>query len=282
MIRLVKRIGKRVLRPVTKVWVTRQRLAEDLRRLGIHHGGIVLVHSSLSSLGYVRGGAKAVIWALLDVLGPEGTLVLPTHSFRQMNAGCRTFDARQTGSCVGALTETFRKMPGVHRSLHPTHSVAAFGPHAVALTEGHERSSTPCGDGTPYARLLERDGQILLLGVGLRNLTVFHTVEALADVPYLLKREPETFALVDASGHRESVSFWRHEPGVSRRFPDTEDFLAAEGVLKHGRVGSAPSMLVSGRRFCDSMMTKLQQDPTFLLRRPVPSQVWCGAATNHD
>jgi len=264
---LMIRLAKRACRLLIKPWATRDKLAGDLEQLGVRRGGILLVHSSLSSLGYVRGGAKMVIRALLDVLGPEGTLVLPTHTFHQMNEGCRTFDANETRSCVGALTETFRKWPGVRRSLHPTHSVAALGPHALELTEAHERCSTPCGAGTPYAKLLEKDGQILLLGVGLRNLTAFHAVEALASVPYLLQKEPETFTLIDASGTQKSVSLWRHEGGVRRRFADTEDFLTKCGVLKPGCVGAARSMLVDGRGFRHRVMSRLQEDSSFLLAR---------------
>src|SRR5205085_4877227 len=106
-------------------WATRERMSQDLRRLGVRAGGILLVHSSLRSLGFVPGGALTVIRALRDALGPEGTLVLPTHTWEWMSAGSRHFDARTTPSCVGVITETFRGLPGVVRSLHPTHSVAA-------------------------------------------------------------------------------------------------------------------------------------------------------------
>jgi aminoglycoside 3-N-acetyltransferase len=172
-------------------------------------------------------------------------------------------------------------MPNVLRSLHPTHSVAAFGSLAAQLTAGHALSSTPCGAHTPYAKLLEQDGQVLLLGVGLKNLTVFHTVEALANLPYLLQEEAEEFTLIDQQGAAKIVSLYRHTPRVPRRFSDTEDFLIAEGALKLGHVGAAPSMLIAGQRFYAAMMEKLLQDPTFLLRRPVPSQLGCGATTNH-
>lgn len=265
MIRLAKRTAKRILRPVVNPWATRSRLVADLRRLGVRPGGVLLVHSSLSSLGYVPGGADIVIHALLDALGPGGTLVLPTHTFQQMNAGCRTFDANKTASCVGTLTQVFRQMPGVRRSLHPTHSVAAIGPLAGDIVCEHESASTPCGNGTPYARILDCDGQILLLGVGLKNLTVFHTIEAMAGVPYLLKQDSEEFVLIDADGCQKTVSLFRHEPGVRRCFPDTEAFLESEGALKRGHIGSARSFLVEGRTFRDSMMRRVREEPRFLL-----------------
>ena len=81
---------------------------------------------------------------------------------------------------------------------------------------------------------------------------------------------------------REGRIVVTRDTSLARRFPDIEDFLAVEGVVKHGRVGSAPSILISGRRFRDSMIKKLQQDATFLLRKPVSIQVWCGATANYD
>jgi aminoglycoside 3-N-acetyltransferase len=268
MIVLTKRVAKRCLRPVTNPWLSRKRIARDLLKVGVRPDGILLVHSSLSSLGYVLGGPATVIRALLDALGPEGTLVMPTHTFRQMNEGSRTFDARETCSCVGTLTEVFRRWPGAQRSLHPTHSVAAVGPLAGQLVEGHEAASTPCGDGTPYAKILERDGKVLLLGVGLKNHTAFHTVEAMASVPYLMNRQAEDFTLIDAQGRKRHIPVFRHVPRIARCFPDTEEFLAGSGALAQGRVGPANCLLVQGRVFLRAMIDKLRVDPTFLLAKP--------------
>src|SRR4029078_7739547 len=123
------------------------------------------------------GGAGAVISALRAAIGPDGTLVLPTHSWERAGHGDFTFDLMTTPSCVGAISEVFRRLPGIVRSLHPTHSVAAIGPRARALIDGHERALTPCGEGTPYARLIEAGGQILFLGATLDQNTAYHTLE---------------------------------------------------------------------------------------------------------
>src|SRR5262249_42288298 len=149
-------------------------------------GAVLLVHSSLSALGYVPGGPETVIRALIDSVGPDGTVVVPTHSWQEMEDGSRTFDVRRTGVCVGAIPEYFRRRPGAVRRLHPTHSVAAIGPISDWLTAGHESSETPCGPGSPYVKILDRDGQILFLGTSLKSNTAFHTIEALEKVPYLM------------------------------------------------------------------------------------------------
>lgn len=262
---IAKRVGSRVIRPLMNPWTTRDEIAANLATLGVARGGIVLVHSSLSSLGYVKGGAVSVLEALYDVVGPAGTLVLPTHSWEAMEAGCRVFDVTRTGSCVGLLTEVFRRMPGVHRSLHPTHSVAALGPEAVWLTEGHEQAETPCGPGTPYAKALERNCQIVFLGTGLESNTVFHTAEAAAAVPYLLHDAPDLFTLIDAKGIQHTASIWRHRARVPRRFAALEATLVSENLLRIGHVGPARAGLLQGKPFDIWMRDVLAHDSSYLL-----------------
>jgi len=128
--RALKRTVKLGLRLVTKGWYTEQRLRRDLEALGVRSGRVLLVHSSLSSLGVVSGGAATVIDALRALLGPEGTLVMPSHTWDRPGRGDFAFDIGKTPSCVGAISEKFRTMPGAIRSLHPTHSVVALGPKA--------------------------------------------------------------------------------------------------------------------------------------------------------
>jgi len=254
---------------VSGPWLSESQIVAHLQKLGVRPDGILLVHSSLSSLGYVSGGAHTVIRALLAAIGPDGTLVMPTHSWDVMEAGCREFDVRGTPSCVGAITEQFRKMPGVRRSLHPSHSVAALGPLAEQLGRNHEGCSTPCGEGTPYDTMLQRDGQILFLGTTLESNTAYHTIEALVDVPYLLKPAPDLFAIVDEKGERRELKVWRHQPAIRRRFAEWEGLLASRGVLKRGSVGPAASLLLEGRAFRDFMIDAVQRDPQFLLHQSV-------------
>lgn len=267
-LQLAKRQIKKTLRMITRPWLSGEKIITSLRALGVRPGGVLLVHSSLSSLGYVPGGPRTVIDALRRAVGPTGTLVLPTHSWDEMESGGRVFDARRTRSCVGQLTEEFRHMAGVERSLHPTHSVAAVGPRAVDLTRDHERSPTPCGPGSPYAKILEANGQILFLGVTLDSNTAYHTIEAMAGLSYLLKPQPDEFVIVDRQGTSRKLSLWRHEAGIARRFEEWEKLFIERGLAREGSVGPARSLLVDGRPFLDTMMDLVRKDPGMLLSKP--------------
>jgi aminoglycoside 3-N-acetyltransferase len=247
-VRQLKRTAKFVVRAASKGWSSADRIAEDLRSLGVREGTTLLVHSSLSSLGFVVGGAPSVIRALRAALGPEGTL-----------------DLLQTPSCVGAISEAFRTMPGVTRSLHPTHSVAATGPRSKAITEGHELASTPCGEGTPYAKIIAAGGQILFLGATLDQNTMFHTLEAFAAVPYLMRGDSEVFAVTGADGRSREVPFRRHARGPDRRFAATTDLLAQNGILRRGKVAASTSLLVEAAPMAELMRDLLRQDPNYLV-----------------
>jgi aminoglycoside 3-N-acetyltransferase len=268
LLRAAKRSAKAALRPLSSRPTTRAKLVRDLRHLGVRPGGLLLVHSSLSALGFVPGGPRTVIRALLEALGPEGTLVIPTHSWEEMAAGCRTFDVRRTGVCVGTIPEYFRSYPGVIRSLHPTHSVAALGPLAGWLTADHESSATPCGAGSPYAKLLDRDGQILFLGATLRSNTAYYTVEALGGAPHLMSGTPDRFTVIAEGGTRHELLIYRHRAGIPRRFEELEGWMTERGILRAGQVGPARSLLIAGTPFRDALTEAVRNDPTFLLVRP--------------
>jgi aminoglycoside 3-N-acetyltransferase len=268
LVRTAKRSAKTALRPLSHPLINRAKLVRDLRDLGVRPGAPLLVHSSLSALGYVPGGPRTVIRALIDAVGPEGTLVLPTHSWEEMESGCRRFDALRTGTCVGAIPESFRSWPGVVRSLHPTHSVAAIGPLADWLTADHESSEAPCGAGSPYAKLLDRDVQILFQGTTLDSNTAFHTIEAMARVPYLLYETPDQFTLIAGDGTSRERPVYRHRAGIPRRFGPLEGWLIERGIVRAGQVGPARSLLLAGALFREALTEAVRNDPTFLLARP--------------
>lgn len=180
-------------------------IKEDIKRAlweaGAGPGQVVMAHTSLSSFGFVCGGAQAVIEALLETVGEEGTVMMPTQSWKNLDPASGVhgdvpeewypvirenwpaYDREITPTnTMGAVAEMFRRWPGVLRSDHPARSVAAWGKHAAYLTEGHDLSNI-FGDGSPLGKLYELDGTVLLLGVGYDKNTSLHLADARAEYP---------------------------------------------------------------------------------------------------
>ena len=194
--------------------MTRETLSRGFLAAGVRRGGVLLVHSSLSSFGRVDGGADTVIDALLDALGPDGTLCVPTLSYLFVDADRPNFDVSLTPTNLGAIPEAARKRPGALRSLHPTHSVTALGPAAAKITADHWRDTSPVGPHSPFAALPALGGQVAFLGCGARCNTSIHGVEEALPAgppPYLLLPGEITYSLVDASGTRTDVRHRRHD-----------------------------------------------------------------------
>ena len=164
---------------------SKQDLASMLRRLGIEQGDTILVHSSLDQFQAFLGKPADIIGALQEAVGPAGTVVMPTLPFRgsavEYVRTPRVFDVNRTPSQMGLLTELFRRMPGVIRSVHPTHPVAAWGASSAAILNAHHEAATPCGRQTPFGRLLDHNGKILFLGTDITVMTFFHAVEEILE-----------------------------------------------------------------------------------------------------
>jgi len=171
-------------RPVV---VTRDEIMAALRRVGLGRGDVLFVHSSLKALGYVVGGAEAVVDALLFTVGPGGHVVVPTFtSCRAPEHGSpgRVFDPETSKSRLGLIGETLRLRPNAHRSLHPVKSVTAIGPRAAELVAGAETGTDFDIDG-PCGRLAAWGAWVVFLGTRIGSNTTLHMVEDWLDLPYM-------------------------------------------------------------------------------------------------
>lgn len=203
--------------------VTVRSLVADLRAVGLPEGGVVLVHSSLRALGWVAGGAEAVVEALLTALGPEGTLVVPAFSTGRtdpanwrnppvpeawwpvIRAETPPYDPRVSSTRqMGAVVDCVLRWPGTRRSAHPHLSFAAHGPLAQRVLDPHPLPYG-LGETSPLARLYDLDAHVLLLGVGHANNTSLHLAEHRADFPG--KRYYQEGASVLTGGRAEWVTF---------------------------------------------------------------------------
>ena len=243
-------------------------IVNGLRAMGIVPGDVVMLHSSLKSLGYVEGGAQTVLEAVYEAVSPGGTLVVPTYYlpggtiYNTCKMEGYVFDPRQHGSNLGALPDTFLKMPGIKRSIHPTHSVSALGPQAEYVVSAHHLAPSIFGPGSPWERCLQLNAKVLGLGISMGPVTFYHLLEdMLLDKFPLPVRLPETFMLPcrDWDGQSIKVPVTPLDPAYNPRRIDNkargdlqqffiEDFRRA-GILKDGKVGTAAAWFVPAQGF---------------------------------
>lgn len=244
---------------------TKQDLLDALRAMHVDPHGTLLVHSSMKAIGEVEGGADTVLDALCEYM-EDGLLVLPTHTWRQMNETYTVFDSRTEPSCVGLLTNLFMRRDGVHRSLHPTHSVAARGKDAADYTAGEEKTLTPCPRNGCWGKLYDRRAQILFIGCSLKSNTYLHGVEEWVDTPNRLKPTPQDFTVIDKHGDAHTVTQYRHHTSApvvdpSEHYDKMEPLFVSGGAVTYGTFGDARCILGDAVKMADLTVPYLERDP---------------------
>lgn len=241
-------------------------LTRDLRLLGVRLGGVLMVHSSLKSIGWLPKGAETVIQSLQEALTETGTLLMPALTYETVRPDLPVFDLRHTPSCVGAIPEYFRVRPGTLRSLHPTHSVCGIGPLAEELLSVHIQDTTPCGSHSPFHRLPDFDGQVLMVGCGLRPNTSMHAIEELVKPPYLFS-SAISYTLIDGDGHTIRKKYTRHNfQGWVQRYDRIAEVLD-EPQLRLGKVGKAPTYLIEAKALRKAALSALQKNPLYFVEQ---------------
>jgi aminoglycoside 3-N-acetyltransferase len=242
-------------------------LVSDLKALGIQCGDVVIVHSSLSSMGFVEGGAETVILALEEVIGEEGTLMFPTFTYADPTHKFSVFDSEV---CVGKIPNTFRGMPGVIRSVNPTHSVAAWGKLSKEITEKHYLDRTPFGDNSPYARLAELGGKILMLGCSLLKMSYLHRIEEEAGALYCLHDTLIDHEVTDYDGNTYIMKYTRHgftkkDRKYAQKYTRCTDVLTEGEDYTVGRVHGAECYLFSAKALHDKALKKMETEPYYFV-----------------
>jgi aminoglycoside 3-N-acetyltransferase len=242
------------------------RLVHDLSSAGIGPGHRLIVHSSLRSLGRVRGGAGTVVEAFQHALGPSGTLLMPTFTYSIRSWGQGPFDRQASPSRVGRVSETLRRSPGAVRSDHPTHSFVAWGAHAHEAAGEHVSA---VGRRSPLSWLLDQGGSVVQLGTEHSTNTALHLCEELAGVPYLdvAFTEDQSFETAQRRGADGAIESVRVEPvpGCSQGFARVEPVLAAAGVVEEAQVGQARTMITSLPALAGVVTAALKRHPGLLL-----------------
>lgn len=242
-------------------------IARELKEAGLRSGTVVLVHSSLSALGWVPGGAETAISGLLEAIGQEGTLLLPAFSYETVGRTNPYFDVILTPSCVGTIPEYFRQHMATIRSLNPTHSVCGVGKEALSICGDHQLDETPVGAHSPLRKVRDLNGQIVFLGCGMRPNTSMHGVEELARPPYLF-REHFTYHITLADGTTSEVRCRRHDfRGWRQRYERLEQYLVPGIELHIGRVLQATVHIVEARALWEKALTEYRRNPFAFVER---------------
>ncbi|MDF2858409.1 MAG: family N-acetyltransferase [Neobacillus sp.] len=239
---------------------TKQDLLAHLKDLAIDGSGTLLVHSSMKSIGEVEGGAETVLDALTEYM-KDGLLVFPTHTWSYINAENPRFHVSESPSCVGLLTELFRKRPGVVRSWHPTHSVAALGKNAREFVAGNEKFDTPCARESSWGKLLDQKATILLIGVDLRRCTYIHGVEEWVGIPDRLTDHHEQLYTVLPDKTEISVPQRRHYGHTSEKYERVEENFFINQVMYKGHFGDATVRVCDTDKMTDLLYHILKEDP---------------------
>lgn len=247
--------------------ITKQILVEDFKKIGLKKNDSVLVHSSLSKIGFVDGGPKTIIDALLEVVGVEGTLLFPTFPAAGRNKTHLeehpVFDIKNTPSQMGSITEYFRKLEGCKRSFHPTDAVCAIGPLADYYTNSHFGQLTPYNENSPFRKLCSQNGKILMLGTTLNGAcTNLHTLEDAVDFKFPVYDEKVfDVKMIDASGKESIMKTKVHNPDYSakRNCDALKPMFEKEGVLINGIVGEAKTMLIDANKMLEVMIKNYKE-----------------------
>lgn len=243
-------------------------LIYDLKKIGIKNTDTILIHSSCKSIGY---DANDILDTLMDYF-KNGLLIFPTHTWKTINEDNPIYDPAASPSCVGLLSNLFLKRKNVVRSLHPTHSVAAFGKDAEIFIKGEEFNNTPCTPGGVYDRLRSRNAKILLVGVGNERNTFIHSIEEVLNVPNRLSDKPMKLQInldnkVITTYVRKHYN--ENQPHISEDFVKLDKSLLAKGAMTKGKFGHADVLVCNTNRTFEVIRYILRKNPEAIVNEKI-------------
>jgi aminoglycoside 3-N-acetyltransferase len=255
-----------------QVDISKSRLLEDFKKMGVKKGDHISVALSLKSIGHVIGGSETFIEAIIEAVGKDGTVMMNTNtrSYRLSKIHkSKIFDSKQTPTINGLVPETFRKRQGAIRSQHPVTSVTAYGKFAKYLTENHNENSRRF---IPYSRLAQIGGKSLFIGTGNRLVSIRHEAQDLAGLLNAVKMRPRTVKYKDRTGKICIYSYYGST--CTRQLPKMVPILVDMQIVEIGRIGLARSIIASTKDLLYEMTEMLKEDPTLNLCDKIYC-LWC-------
>ena len=238
--------------------LTKQDILRFLRDNEIRHNDKMIVHASLRSIGPIEDGANGLIDAMRSWLD-QGILMIPTHTWDEVVRSNPYYDVKTTVPCIGTLAQVAFSRPDGIRSLHPTHSVVAFGPGAAEYIKGEEKCASPAPVHSALSRLYEENGKVLLIGVGHERNTYLHAVDERLGIPDRLNPNPFVISIKDYDGNViQSPPFRTHytaasDTCVSEYYPNYKEAFEYTGAVKYASLGNAPVYICDARGMTDTV-----------------------------
>lgn len=243
---------------------TKEKLKEQLRAMGIEKEDVVMVHTSLRSVGPITGdcsGAEIYIQALRECV-KDGLLLIPAHTWANVRNDGDLCDLNTTPPCIGTVPTVAVQMAaggeGI-RSRHPTHSVVAFGAEAEGYIADDEHAVTPAPWNGSFGKLYAHGGKILLVGVDQGRNTFFHAVDEWLSIPDRLCEEPARLSLRDREGKVTPRPIYRHKRSMSDYYMNYEPYLEQIGAVRYGMLGNALTRVCDARA-CAEAVKRLWQN----------------------
>ena len=239
---------------------------DQLRSLGLNEGDVVLVHSSMKALG-TQKTPDEFIGDMLDVIGPEGTLLVPALTYDNVTAEQPHFSVLKTEPCIGLIPRTFFRREGVERSLHPTHSVCACGKLAEAATGTHHLDETPVGPNSPFMKLAGYGGKLLFIGDVVNCCTMMHGIEEIVNVPYVLQKNTTRYILEDRDENITEKDYYTHGfAGWNQEYQKIKKMMEYPD-MKTGIVGRADCFLFDANALFIKAESQYREDNYFFVSR---------------
>lgn len=242
-----------------------KQLITDLRQLGVKEDDTIVVHSSYNGLrgnDQIEGGPDAVIEALKKTVS-KGTLIIPTFTYKNVGIDNRVFDVTNTPACIGILPETMRLSKDVFRSLHPTHSLAAWGKNAEEFTKNHYKDHSPVGVNSPLSEAYRRGGKIVMLGAPFARNTTMHAVEEMILPEYLFTNNYD-YNLIKEDGQTIQMNVLRHDfNGFEQRYDRVLDILDRDTDYQVGSVLNGPTCVINTQAMWNKALIKYREDSLY-------------------
>ena len=235
-------------------------ILKNIQNIGIEKNDKIIIHSSMKKVGLTQGGGDTLLDAFCDYLGKEGLLVLPCHTWKSVQDYNNVYDTN-VPSNLGLLPNLFRVRKGVYRSLHPTHSMCAFGKGAKEFVEGEVGNDCFCGKDRCMSKLLDMNAKVLLLGVTLTSCTFFHLIEEqTTSNHYWFKDKPDMYKIKLPNGELIENPVYDTKIDTSKYFDNALSAVKGEKTTRLGKIGNADCILFECQKIYPLIQNLIRND----------------------